>query len=267
MAGSMVDFVVLPRHRTLFPAISLQRELKRHALTRCEILYGLPNPMSLAAIRRIGYKPVGKMVRRARVLRSARYLSRYLPSALSNAVGWIVDRIRMTHIAIQRPAHGGFRAEWRDRPDSRFDSLWARAADPNVLMGIRDSAFLSWRFSECPLQAYRFFTLVSETDNRLVGYAACESLQGAMHVRDFLVDPAVPGAGVRLWLDLAAEAYRQGLVTMSVDFLGSPETQRQIEAAGMRVRAERPVYASATGRWGERIQDRRWYLTCADEDS
>ena len=55
-AGALVDFVANPEHRTFFPAIFLQKELRRRALATYPVLFGFPNEKSLAIVRRIGYR-------------------------------------------------------------------------------------------------------------------------------------------------------------------------------------------------------------------
>lgn len=261
-----VDFVVLSRHRTLFPALLLQREIKRRAGEDCEILVGTPNRMSQAVFGRLQYKRLGALLRRARVLRSAPYLSRLVPAWLGNLLGPVIDRLRLAVPALRRLARAGYRGEWIEEPDSRFDDLWQRIAAPGVLMGVRDRAFLAWRFVDCPLGRARFFTLGSRDGRRLFAYAACETRGQALYVRDFLVDPAAPGAFSRLWAELTLEAFRQGHASLSVTLLGDGRLHRSLNAAGLRARDEQPVYAAATGRWAALMDERHWYLTPADED-
>ncbi|MBL0125768.1 MAG: hypothetical protein IPP88_24950 [Betaproteobacteria bacterium] len=141
---------------------------------------------------------------------------------------------------------------------------------PDVVMGVRDSAFLKWRFVDMPSKSYRFFTLMSSTDKRLVAYAVCDADSAVMNVDDFLVDPTVPSAATRLWLELSREATRMGHSSLCVEFLGSDQEQRQLSAAGLIVRDQRPVYASfavpspATNKC---LTDAStWYLTSADDD-
>jgi hypothetical protein len=169
-------------------------------------------------------------------------------------------------VALRRLVNSGFRAHWLTQPDARFDDLWRRCATPDVLMGVRDAAFLTWRFVDCPLRSHTFFTLVSTDDQRLVAYAVCEAREEVVHVRDFLVDPNTPGAWVRLWLDLSLETFRQGYKSLSLEFLGGEHLRRRLDAAGMIAREKRPLYAFALARWEGAMQDRNWYLTSADED-
>lgn len=266
LAGTLVDFVVVPRHRTLFPAILLQKKLRRRARESFGITFALPNSGASAAIGRAGYRVIGYMVRRACVLRSAGYLSRHLPAGASALIGTIIDCVRLGSVGLRTLVTPGFRAQWLDRPDSRFDELWERAVARDVLMGVRGSAFLSWRFVDCPLRAHSLLALFSTTDQRLVAYAACEKQAQTLHVRDFLVDPAEAGAWVRLWLDLYREAFHAGHAVISVEFLGSERIQRGLAAAGMVERERRPFYAAAADRWMGLMQGNSWYITCADED-
>lgn len=268
MAGEMVDFVVRSDHRTLFPALILQREMHRRVreLETYAILYGLPNSKSTPVFSRVGYRCVGQMVRRARVLRLEEYLSRHLPGWISSAVGAIADRVRLSAVALRRLAIGGFRSQWLTRPDARFDELWRRCAAPDVLMGVRDAAFLTWRFVQCPLRSYEFFALFSTTDQRLVAYAVCEAHERVLHVRDFLVEPDALGAWARLWTDLSLAAFRQGFKSLSLEFLGGEKLHRKLGRAGMIARDRRPLYVSSATRWEDLKREQDWYLTCADED-
>lgn len=293
--GELVDFVAAPEHRTLFPALFLQNEIRRLTLKTQlmtplkmelkaensemsigvvhDILYGLPNPKSLAVVKRAGYQLVGQLVRRARILRLAGYLSRHAPLSISQLVGPLLDRVRMGILALRAISTRGFRLGWLDRPDSRFDDLWQRVAAQgaveNVLMGVRDSAYLTWRFTDCPLRVYRFFTLFTSVDDRLIAYAVCAADGEALHVHDFLVDPAAHGADRTLWIALSREAYRRGHSTLSVEFLGAESIQQSLEAIGLVRRQQRPLYATVAATIHNRtalLQESNWYLTSADED-
>jgi len=265
-AGSMIDFVVAPAHRTLFPALYLQKTLCRQALEVNSLLYGLASEQWTAAVQRVGYRPVGQLVRRVRVLRSAPYLSRLLPSPLSRLAGAVIDRVRMGIVELQRLVAAGFRSEWQDRPDARFDELWARALDPNLLTGTRDRAFLDWRFAGCPLHVHRFFTVASTGHGGLVAYAVCESQQRSMLVRDFLVDLAFPGAWARLWSDLIRAAFDQGHTSIALEFLGPDHLQHRLAAKGFVAREQQRWYAMVPANLAELSDGRRWYITEADMD-
>ncbi len=266
-AGVMVDFGVLEAHRTLFPALFLQKAICRQALEDHALLYGIPNPKSLAVIRRAGYRPIGAIVRRVRVLRVARYLSRHVPEILGRLIGALVDPWLLLPGRVRALSARGYGTAWIERPDERFDDLWARVRQSATLMGERDRRFLAWRFGDYPFGPHRFFTVASEPDGRLAGYAACESSGRVLQVRDFLVDPAQPGAWTRLWADLALAAYREGHDSLVVEFLGGAKIQRMLAGAGLIARERGPVHAVLPDGLAELADEARWYLTNADDDN
>jgi hypothetical protein len=265
LAGALVDFVVVPDHRGLFPALLLQRRMRETGHSRFELLFGLPNAQSGAVVRRAGYRHAGDQVRSARVLRSSAYLARHLPRALSLVAGKLVDRARDLATSVRKRLGPQWRHAWLDRPDARFDALWQSAAAAGAMYGVRDREFLAWRFCECPYRRHRFLVLEAE-DGRLVAYAACHATEEALHVSDFLCDPAVDGAARSLWLHLASEGYREGHRSLSVNFLGPPRDRNAMSAAGLVERERRPVYASFAGA-DPAGSGSSWYLTAADDDS
>lgn len=264
-AGVLADFVVVPAHRNFFPALFLQKEMRRRGRESFPVVFGLPNEQSEAVVRRAGYRRVGLEVRRARVLRSGLYLSRHLPPWLGKAMGAFIDRARMAAAAVlaQRMP---FTAQWLERPDERFDDLWRRAASPGVLMGVRDQRFLLWRFADCPFYAYRFYTVACSRTGRLAAYAACRARGDTLEICDFLVDRGIARAGARLWLGVAREAYREGYRSVSVEFLGGDAVRREMESAGFVAREGRPMYAAFEGP-ASLGDEAGWYLTVADEDT
>jgi hypothetical protein len=278
-----VDFVALPEYRTLFPALFLQKEIRRIALETNQthsVLYGFPNPKSLAVVKRVGYQLVGQIVRRARVVRSAGYLSRTLPAWLGTLIGPIIDRFRLAVLMLRGTLEPRFEFQWLEQSDSRLDNLWQRViannAASSVLIGVRDNAFLKWRFSDCPLRAYRFFAVLSpDGDRAIAGYAVCAFEEGNLLVHDFLYDPAIRGAAKALWHQLTREAHASGQAGISVEFFGAAAIHHELQTAGFSAREKRPVYAAVCDAVDSSIELTRepinltelsWYLTCADED-
>jgi hypothetical protein len=257
VAGVIVDFVVEPQHRSFFPALMLQRKLLRLSMQTHGAVYGTPNSKSEVVVRRAGYRCVGQLVRRVRVLRSRPYLARFLPGWLSGILGAAIDHTRLATASWRVPENQDYLSEWRDRPDADFDALWERAAPSETL--------ITWRFVNNPLKAYRFFAVLSKADGKLVAYAVCHVRADALHVADFLVDPRAPGAGHRLWLGLSRDAYHRGHRCLSVEFLGNEAVRRELDALGVIHRGQRPLYAAFEKRH-DLSSPSNWYVTNADED-
>lgn len=262
-AGLLLDFVVEAAHRTMFPAMALQREMKRVADGTFGTIYGFPNRNSEAAIRRQGFERVGMRVRHVLVLRTAGYLARRMPKALAALAGPFADAALRAVRAIRGPRRADLRPAWEPRPDARFDDLWRRCAGLAEVIGVRDSAFLTWRLAEFPFGRHEFFTMSSARTGRLEAYAACHASEGSLRVSDFLADPADPGLLPALWHALARAAYARGLANVSVEFCGHERVAASLAAAGFRARGERPFYVSRASP----LAHKRWYVTAADEDA
>jgi hypothetical protein len=265
LSCEMVDFVVAPKHRALSPAKFLMGEVRRQCLITHDILYGLPNPQSRAVVKRIGYQYVGEMVRRVRVLRTAGYLSHYLPAWLGNLIGPLIDRVRVMAQSLGGANHG-YTTAWVEQPDAEFDRLWAETVEPEVIMGVRDREYLTWRFADCPLEKCSFFVLRDPAASRLLGYAVCEVQDDTLQVYDFLIDDKTPGASACLWRELSLAAYRAGHTKLSVEFLGPQRMQQRLQVAGLRARETRPLYATTDSKWNTLLDNEHWYMTSADED-
>ena len=264
--GILVDFVVRPEHRTLFPALLLQRQMRDFALQTHQIVWGLPNPKATAVFGRAGYQCIGQMVRYVRVLRSSEYLARYIPRWISRVISPIIDWSLLSAVVLRGFGAQEYIAQWQDRPDARFNDLWERSAKPDQLIGVRDDQYLTWRFVDSPFRAHSFLTIVSNLDQRLVGYAACELLHQTLFVSDFLVDANAPAVSSQLWRELAREGFRRGCTSLSTRFLGSAQVQRQLRAAGLVARDKSPLYAAVPDGMPPLLTEPQWYLTGVDLD-
>lgn len=262
-AGLLLDFVVEAAHRTMFPAMALQREMKRVADGTFGTIYGFPNRNSEAAIRRQGFECVGKRVRHVLVLRSAGYLARRIPRAFAALAGPLADTALVAHRALRAPRRDGLAVAWAARPDARFDDLWGRCTGLAEVIGVRNAAYLAWRLADFPFGRHEFFTLVSAASGRLEAYAACRNVGDSLHVNDFLADPGEPGRLPALWHALAKEARARGYASLSVEFCGDERVAASLAAAGFRARSERPFYVSRASP----LAHKRWYVTAADEDA
>ncbi len=264
-AGLFADFGVAPEHRTLYPAMLLLTALRDRGLERFALLFGFPNPKSEPVMRRLGYAEVGRLVRYARVVRSADYLPQAIPAPLRRVLGGLADLARRGVLALRR-APADVAAEWQDGPDERFDALWQAQLGLPQIIGVRDRAFLAWRFEPKPWRAYRFLTLRGRTGD-LLGYAACETEGKVLHLRDLLVDPRRPDCLAPLLRAAFNAARAEGRSSVSFEFLGPRRLRDAVRALGMSPREDSRVFATAPASPGAVSPlERDWYLTFADQD-
>ncbi|HKS06214.1 MAG TPA: hypothetical protein VJR92_07885 [Gemmatimonadaceae bacterium] len=265
-AGVLADLLVIPSHRTLFPAMELQRAATREGLAACGVVFGVPNVKAVPVFRRLGYAPIGDLVRFVVVLRYGEQLRRRMPAWLASIGGAVLDTV-MPVLRRLSGANTPAIGEWRNTVDASFDDLWSRARSFTGVIGVRDAGYLKWRFLARSSHPHRVFALRAADGARLIGYAICEDARPTLHVRDFLVDRAVPGGVATLVDTLARHAYREGFSTLSLDFMGGDEDCESLRRAGMRERDRRPLFASFAVGQDVTLRKLPWYVTRADIDA
>ena len=257
LAGLLVDLTVLPAHRSLWPALSLQMALLEAGLRRFTLLYGFPNPKAAAIFKRVGYMPLCRLVRHARVLRHGEYARRRMPALFAAPAGWLLDaadRLRL------RAWVAGLSGRWQDRADEALGALWSTASAGGGPVAIRDLAFLQWRFDQSPLAEVRYL-VVEDGGGVPQAWFACESRAGVLRVHDFWSRHAGGAGPSRAELAILLRTARAtGHGSVSVE-LGAAAVDGAWLEAGFAARESRPVFwhpstVATAPRW----------LTAADED-
>lgn len=262
--GVLVDMAVVPEHRSLFPALLLQRSLQQSVPGELAALYGFPNPKAAPVFARVGYTKVLEVPRLVRVLRSGTYLRRYLPGWAARLLAYPLDLLMTARDCVRVSGRSGLKASWRKDADSRADALWREASHGAGLIMVRDARFLRWRFDQKPGSGSRYL-VVEGGDGRLVAWYACEDDGETLVVRDFWTRGGYDKLESSVvWLLLRA-AKKGGYSAVSLEFGGSGNIDRSFETAGFSVRSRRP-YFTYLGPQPSAAGKTAWYVTSADED-
>jgi hypothetical protein len=264
-AGVLVDLAVAPEHRSLGPALMLQQGLFAAGRRELDLLYGFPNPKAAPVFKRVGYRPLGEMIRYARVVRHAPYLRRRLPKLpgfAARPLGALIDLGHRLREALRHPRSHALRARWHDRaPD--IAPLWETSPKPQAITAQRDAAHLRWRFDDAPttdgLAPFRHLTL--HRGDSLVAWFATRSDDHTLHVHDFwTATGATPQPDDVLALLHAARA--QGHAAVSIELATSDDRLAPWRALGFEARSRRPLFGA-----GHALEDGiNLHLTSADED-
>jgi hypothetical protein len=272
IAGLMADFAVDQQHRTVMPALMLQRALCGEALSRYRFAYAFPNSSAVGIFSRIGFQPLGRMQRFVKVLRSSQYLRDRVPGMVAAVGGPVVDwTIRGGETARRLSSNTRkFSLEWVDDVDVRFDRFWERVQREHAFIGVRDAAFLRWRFTSRPGQPGAIAALTA-TDGEIHGYAAIMQKQpGVAFLADFLAstDTALAALLNHLVPALREKPYH----AVTTVFMGPRRIQRVLSSAGFHPRGEGKHVV--LGRSAEAADNRclpseaeQAYLTEADRDN
>jgi hypothetical protein len=257
--GLLCDFIVHRSHRTLMPALLLQRTAREVADKVFGGTYAIPNDKSLPVIRRLGHNLVEQRPRLARIMKSRAYLARR-SAALARVAGWPLDIAAAGWDYLVAATQPRLHADWLTTFDDRFDDLWHRRP-PSTCLGERSSQFLRWRFASEPDRHNFTIGVFDRRIGQLMAYCVGTQTDRVFEMRDFLccLDPA----GRRACLALMMQRIR-ALDVDSVSFrlYSSPSVAACFRQLAFRAREFEPVfvhYQTASTRFPNLI-------TCADED-
>ena len=262
VCGQVGDFAIDPSHRSLGPALMLQRAtfgpVDSGHLALC---YDCPpNARGMSTFRRLGMTSSATMQRHTRLLRTdrqiAKYLGRGLASAaaarLGNAVIRLASRGWRRSVGVEIALHPG-------RFDEEFSALDRRVGGGDVVRGRRAAEDLNWRYRDDPLQDYRVLT--ARRSGELVGFAVVTTVQRDLVVVDLFGTLSSDEAADLL--DAAARLGREdGLEALHTLVSADHPLTAPLRRAGFHARECGPhvvAYAGARPESGS-----PWQLTYAD---
>lgn len=269
-SGQAIDLLVDKKHRTVGPALQLQRAvLDYFQQLDIKLAYGIPLPAAEAIMKRLGYKSLGKYYRFIMPLHSRFYLRKYLPRVIVSMISPIVDivlRIRTGNCFLKQDAKLKFNPS--DDIDVRFDELWNQRGHKFQITGLRTSAYLKWRFIEMPEKLYKVFTM-NTIENTLNAYVIYRVVDDSVEIADmFYRDNADLKC---LFVMFCRYMYKSGYKAVSFRYFGTQNMVSTLRHSGFIQRAEE---LSLLVKLDVELEEAYpglsnkdcWYLTDADKD-
>jgi len=274
MAALLGDLNVDLDHRTMMPAIMLQRATRTHAEQTFAFVYGFSNRRSAPVQRRAGYRRLGDRKRYACPLRYETFVDAAIPNrVLSRAVAAaLTGAARVVDLVRSAPVLATHRLEWLADVDQRFDRLWQRCHHRYPIIGYRGADFLRWRFVEKPGETFEFVTLTRRASGELEAYAVLERdpRHEMIILRDLFGEDETR---IHKLLSLLIPALRRrGHRSVSVSFLGARRLVDVLARHWFAAREDRPnpVLVGPGGQLGDDraalMESENWYLMDVDED-
>lgn len=270
-AGVAADLSVDQSHRSVGPALKLERALARAAdESGLRLIYAFPNRRSEPVFKRIGYRKLGAFERWSLPLRSERYVHTVLPAPwLARAAAFVVDaglRVRMFRRCNVLPSDARFIEV--TAYDERFDELWKRMAGTHPVLGQRDAAYLNWRFGCDPEGGFRTLAACGP-EGEIHAYLTWRRRGDAVTIVDCLYDAPTH------WRSTVAAFLRQmrneHAGTVSFWFLGPREPLEVLRQFGFWLRdASRSAFvrvAPGPSPVAFSLDRNDWWLTIADADA
>ncbi|QGJ69194.1 Hypothetical protein PBC10988_8620 [Planctomycetales bacterium 10988] len=267
-AWNGADFSILKPFRALGIALKLRRAAKDGIDNgRADFLYAHPNSTMQVIHEKVGHRSIGTMVRYAIPLKSSFYIENRFGSRIAGrCLGPVVDQaLRWTSPATYHRAHS--KLTWEEAPtfDARFDRLFADAQLARPVIGVRDAAYLQWRYAENPL--YPTHAVLAESEGKLRGFALIQPEGNVWHLKDVFCET------VGTWdKDLLAavlqQARRCGIASVSATFLDGFPLESTFTAFGFQRRStvSQMMGYKAESDSGPELDSSAWWLSVGDRD-
>lgn len=271
-AGQQVDAEILPEHRRGGLYFQMAEMVGKEADAR-EIAFGLgfaTEETKQLSVEFLGFSLVGPVGRFVRVLDYSHYLTQVLGGPAGDALGWLRGRSRGGGLREHFPLGKGVTPI--DRFDVRFDGLAAELSLASIST-VRDSAYLNWRYADCPIVAYRRYAV--ETHGVLRGFVVfhrSETEESSRGILDEMVCAPDDLETAQRLLSAAAGMLRaEGAVNVTCWLPPGHPLAERLRESGFRSR-EAHISLIVIPREGagldlEHLRDERsWYYMLGDSD-
>lgn len=241
LCGQVGDFAIDAGHRSLGPAMMLQRAtfepVNQGQLAFC---YDCPPHASgMSTFRRLGMEPNCRMQRFARPLRAERLVEkRFGENLFSNSAAAVVNVILRTMQGRTAPAKNIEIAVHSGRFCEEFKELEERVKSRDAISSRRSPADLNWRYRDDPLNAYE--VLVARVRGQLAGYAVFSMAGSDAYIVD-LFDVGIESTGLELIEAVAHRCRREGLQTLQALISEGSELSGVLAKANFRYRSSGPL--------------------------
>lgn len=265
------DFAVEPGHRTLYPALALQKAaLQACRDGRFDVLYGFPNDAARLVQLRAGYVSAGRVRAGIRSLRARRFLE---TQGRPRWWGYFADLmdglIRFATKESRRELSHDYDYRALTEADGRFDRFWAQVLPQHRIIVERNSSYINWRFMQCPYRNYHLFAASHRTTGEVGGYIVWYvSDDGKVHISDLMAFDNVFHHLLAAFIRLQQE---RSATCITVAYFGDDRLIRQLRSFGFFFRQTRSQVLLSVG---PRVPDparlfdpTNWYLFDGDSDS
>jgi hypothetical protein len=261
------DFCVDARHRSLGPALKLQRSCLDLATdARTPFCYDFPSGAMMTVYERLRIRPRGQMRRLVKLLRIEHALAAFtgLPR-VAGAIGGLLEGYRARQGRLPRRWRG-LSIELHSGPfGEEFTCLADRESAGYGMCLKRSAAYLNWRYRDNPTASFDVVT--ARRQGRLLGYAVI-TLNGAEATLVDLFGSREPRVLMALVRAASSVARQRGGRSLSVSLPDSHMWVGLFRRLGFVRREASPfVFSAASGSTVSTVIDSGLLLMSGDRDS
>jgi len=273
VAWVLGDFCVSDRHRTLGPAVALQRALLQASESgKVPICYDFPSVAMTAVYKRLKIHPFHQMVRMAKVLRMDRRLRERLGNEwVAGALSPVGNTLLALTAALQSRVDKTLKVSLQQsKCGAEFDALAERVGMSFDFCVRRSADYLNWRYLDNTYKKHEFMT--AERAGTLLGFVVFSQSGPDGEIVDVFGEDDEFVIG-RLISEVVELFRRRGLITVSAELITSHPWRKVFRKFGFYPRESKPfiVYAPAEARspltTNGALPGRSWFITGGDRDS
>ena len=244
LGGVLGDFCISERHRSLGPALQLQKQcLCAVRSGEYSFCYDFPSSIMAGIYHRLGMKETHRMLRLSRPLDLAQRLrgSRWSSALLAPTLGRCAN-VFLRHQ--DRPLPGSFRfQEHSEAFDQEFTALAYELAPEHGVHTFRSAAYLNWRYRNHPARSYQVIT-ARTASTQLAGYLIFSLDQHSASIADLCCrEDAMLLQG--LVQSAVSQARSAGAASLSFPLLESSRWIPLLRAMGFLPRESSPLVTYA----------------------
>lgn len=240
-AAALADYVVVPRHRSLGPALLLMRTSIAVSRERFNFVYGTPNQKSRAILKRAGINAFSALTRYTKVIRSASYWRGRLPQWIVPTVAVAADAL-IGIVDVSRGLLYGRHLTWGERNSfgADFKEIWEARNVPDLVVGERSASALQWRYSSSdPASPWRL-SIATDSSKTPMGYVIWRQCNGIAMVSDFFCRN-VDSASKALLQSFSRYVRRFPVHRVSLEFFGCDRVAAALGACGFAARDQSSI--------------------------
>jgi Acetyltransferase (GNAT) domain len=262
------DFCIHPDHRSLGPALALQRgTLDGLSGEDGGFVFDFPSTSMLAIYKRLRIKSQESAIRFAKPLRADRQIQKRIPTKTAGAVLAVATNaaLRLRDAGLGRSSAWTI-TETKAPCGEEFTAAFRQWAPGLGICADRSAEYLNWRFLQHPQRRYHFLT--ARTDGRLRGYLIYHWAGEDATVVDLLAEEEQVAKA--LLVETIAITRSCGVHTLSAPFLSSHAGREILEDCGFQPRESTPVILLTLPWAANRQNDQganHWYLMHGDRES
>ena len=273
LAGIAGDLLVSPDHRTLWPAIMLQKSALAAARAGIvDIVYGFPNSASEGLVRASGYRLLGRLMRFVKLIHTARRLTKFgLPSPLVRLIAPLVDfAMKLASLGA-----GGTDRRYRCQEVDDFDvglcRVWNEHQSRFRVTGQRSQEYLRWKYLHDPDDRHRIFSAFDAETGEPKAFIVYRAQNNSFDIREYVVG-ADKHAGKAVMASFLRRARAAGVESVNITVVETPRTTQEMRRLGfLRGSYSRNAYLYCPEHLGETrhmLSDvGNWWLMASDEDT